>query len=1043
MQKRFTDMDAQHQDQISKLRVALATGEEDRKRQEQRLSKMELMLQERQQSSAVQDLEARMAALEEDVQNASAEADEQHAHLLVSLQAAQAAQAETRPGSRPSVLAAQIAGPLSGITDRMQGVLDTHTDRMAGAQGALEREGERVSQAIQALEVTRQSVPRLSVITGAVQSTVQGVLEQQQNALREHLQAVQSSIASQADQLPPMQMQVPLQGTAEVVAEARLWHIEQQLGDVAQRLDSLRSEAHGESGWDARIQEHEVRMNAFRSKLDTVEEHWRSLDDNIRSEWESRFRDLQKTVKETISRNIEDRVRLEAIANQAQMEDAFGHAYDDLRGETGPGYGNFLQAQPAMDYQSPTLLSPPCSEPNFGLSGQVGISEDGSAQFPPGADGSAEMAASARDAVFNALDQNRDGVISRAEWNRALADQAESHAAGTQADSRRGSLAGPDLVEAVRATNAKLNVVEQELDEMKRHIMQQQILQQQQPQGEQVGSRSGSRASSKGSPHLAAPHLLGTSPQERGLAQLEEEVQEGGDGHALQISQRLTLLITKLQEVIPKVVDHDHLLTQLPSEITQAFQAAADSKAIAEQADALARSLADQVEQMRLERRLIPEHQPRPSLTESRRQSRELAQPLLAQHLAAGMQPQEEGLAESVADLMLNLSEITERVAQAEDFCNHNTKDFRDLQLQINNLQKEILPISQGQKIIEDLGHHTARMEEFGQRLACSEDFAQRFGQQDFAQQDFALRFAKIEDWRQQADKVEDLRQRFAKLERAMLFMQPATPPVEVQSPADAVFNAMDQNHDGVITRAEWNRAMQTSLQATAQPPMPVVHAGACGHSAAMPLAAMPAEGNPEEIDCLVNKVAEAETECTRIQQQLQDRISSMDKMLENMASNIFRPMSDGLPGAGVPHALADRSPLAAGTPRSSAAGTPRAVSPAPYLGSAGYAGPVGQGMQGPSGAAPGMMMEPVATNVAGGGLATAAVEAAHPMHAAYSPPTRGQGGEGVMSRDEWNRQVQQVSTSPRGDAPRGDETSPRTAPYSSRSPSPRGVGGR
>jgi len=33
-------------------------------------------------------------------------------------------------------------------------------------------------------------------------------------------------------------------------------------------------------------------------------------------------------------------------------------------------------------------------------------------------------------------------------------------------------------------------------------------------------------------------------------------------------------------------------------------------------------------------------------------------------------------------------------------------------------------------------------------------------------------------------------------------------PPVQVQAPSEAVFNAMDRNGDGMITRAEWNRAM-------------------------------------------------------------------------------------------------------------------------------------------------------------------------------------------------------------------------------------------
>lgn len=136
------------------------------------------------------------------------------------------------------------------------------------------------------------------------------------------------------------------------------------------------------------------------------------------------------------------------------------------------------------------------------------------------------------------------------------------------------------------------------------------------------------------------------------------------------------------------------------------------------------------------------------------------------------------------------------------------------------------------------------------------------------------------------AASVEDLSNRLVNIERNMLYAQTAPQPV-LAVPSTGMSTP-------VMTPQITPQQPAFPMEATGRAPSP-------SPSQAFPPGA--GADNPEEIDCLVNKVAEAETECTRIQLQLQDRIATMDKMLENMASNIFRPMSDSLAPT---HALTD-----------------------------------------------------------------------------------------------------------------------------------------
>lgn len=148
--------------------------------------------------------------------------------------------------------------------------------------------------------------------------------------------------------------------------DERIWHVEQQLQDVGHRIEQFVRQAHSDRGWDARLEEHEVRMNSMRSKLETVEELYQALDERMRSEMESRLQQVQRNIQDIGCRSFDDATRLDTLTARA---DNIEQVVDAMREGVIPmghssGQSPFLQA--TLEALAPANLSAHSTEPTFG-----------------------------------------------------------------------------------------------------------------------------------------------------------------------------------------------------------------------------------------------------------------------------------------------------------------------------------------------------------------------------------------------------------------------------------------------------------------------------------------------------------------------------------------------------------------------------------------------------------------------------------------------------------------------------------------------------
>jgi len=110
--------------------------------------------------------------------------------------------------------------------------------------------------------------------------------------------------------------------------DTRFWQLEAEMSDMAQKVERLFLEAHGDRGWEARFQEHEVRLTGMRAKLDSQDEHYASFDERFRQDWEIRYDNLRKSVQEATCRHLDGVERLESLQRWAESTD---RAYEELR----------------------------------------------------------------------------------------------------------------------------------------------------------------------------------------------------------------------------------------------------------------------------------------------------------------------------------------------------------------------------------------------------------------------------------------------------------------------------------------------------------------------------------------------------------------------------------------------------------------------------------------------------------------------------------------------------------------------------------------
>jgi len=100
---------------------------------------------------------------------------------------------------------------------------------------------------------------------------------------------------------------------ASAATDGKLWEFEHQLADISKKVERIFMEAHGDKGWDARFQEHEVRLSGIRAKLESQEGYLLSGDERFRQDTEPRLDQIRRSVQDTASRQAETHEKMEAL----------------------------------------------------------------------------------------------------------------------------------------------------------------------------------------------------------------------------------------------------------------------------------------------------------------------------------------------------------------------------------------------------------------------------------------------------------------------------------------------------------------------------------------------------------------------------------------------------------------------------------------------------------------------------------------------------------------------------------------------------------
>jgi len=82
--------------------------------------------------------------------------------------------------------------------------------------------------------------------------------------------------------------------------DIKVWQLEQQMGDMAEHIGQLEAANYGDSGFGARLEQHEVRLAAFRSQLEGQDKRYASFETYVRNEMDTHFRQLRRYVETAV-----------------------------------------------------------------------------------------------------------------------------------------------------------------------------------------------------------------------------------------------------------------------------------------------------------------------------------------------------------------------------------------------------------------------------------------------------------------------------------------------------------------------------------------------------------------------------------------------------------------------------------------------------------------------------------------------------------------------------------------------------------------------
>jgi len=276
----------------------------------------------------------------------------------------------------------ELGGAIRGLSEEMQLQIrrvDTADSRLWEFRHSLEEE---LRQRCQDLDTKQQeTLSKCRVLMAAgdegqkrlgqhmrrLDGAVQGILHGDAthsalNALQERLIVLEEETAHAKEKLHSASREIVASESATMSSrnsenEARLWQLEHHLGEAIQKLDRLFKETHGDRGWEARLEEHEVRLTGLRARLDGQEEHYSHFDERFRHDWEARFEQLRKCIQDTATRHHQSSEHLEKLSRRADDVD---QALEDLHLERPCGFLQYQQSRTLeypLEYQSARPLS--------------------------------------------------------------------------------------------------------------------------------------------------------------------------------------------------------------------------------------------------------------------------------------------------------------------------------------------------------------------------------------------------------------------------------------------------------------------------------------------------------------------------------------------------------------------------------------------------------------------------------------------------------------------------------------------------------------
>mmetsp|Transcript_66229 Transcript_66229/g.103424 ORF Transcript_66229/g.103424 Transcript_66229/m.103424 type:complete len:1122 (+) Transcript_66229:64-3429(+) len=241
----------------------------------------------------------------------------------------------------------ELSGTLRGLSDEAQAQIrraDTVDSRLWEFRHGLEEEfrqkladvglqlQEMSSNCRIALSASEDVQKRLSGQLKRMEASVQDAADLERNqvflGLKARLESIELGYTREAENTKAACEEIAAAAANKSpianleATESRLWQTEQQVCDLMQKVERLVIEAHGDRGWDARFQEHEVRLQGIRSKLDSQEVHLTGADDRFRQDCEQRFDQARRSLQDVTSKQLESQERLESLARSSQVTES-------------------------------------------------------------------------------------------------------------------------------------------------------------------------------------------------------------------------------------------------------------------------------------------------------------------------------------------------------------------------------------------------------------------------------------------------------------------------------------------------------------------------------------------------------------------------------------------------------------------------------------------------------------------------------------------------------------------------------------------------